>query len=81
MITMPNTFEAIIDYTKTRFDNEPKSRPHIGEAMGCWLYYTAIAEEIPMLEAALNTTIDDELIHLLKIRGTPKKGFRTLYDQ
>lgn len=63
---MPNIFEAIIDYMKTTFDNEPKSRPHIGEVMGCWLYYTAIAEEIPALEASLNTTVDDELINLLK---------------
>jgi hypothetical protein len=62
---MPNIFEAIIDYIKTTNDNEPKPRPHIGEAMGCWLYFTAIAEEIPALEASLNTTTDNELISLL----------------
>jgi hypothetical protein len=63
---MPNIFEAVIDYIKTTsFDNEPKPRPHIGEAMGCWLYYTAIAEEIPALEASLNTTTDDDLINLV----------------
>ncbi|MDQ0200794.1 DUF3231 family protein [Neobacillus ginsengisoli] len=63
---MPNVFEAVIDYIKTTIDTEPKPRPHIGEAMGCWLYYTAISEEIPALEASLNTTTDDELIKLLK---------------
>jgi hypothetical protein len=64
---MPNIFETVIDYIKTTsFDTDPKPRPHIGEAMGCWLYYTAIAEEIPALEASLNTTTDNELIRLLK---------------
>ncbi|MBH9966917.1 DUF3231 family protein [Rossellomorea oryzaecorticis] len=63
---MPNTLEALFDYLKTRFDDEPKPRPHIGEAMGCWLYYTAIAEEVPILEAALNTTTDKDLLHILK---------------
>jgi Protein of unknown function (DUF3231) len=63
---MQNIFEAGFDYLRTRFDSEPKPRPHIGEAMGCWLYYTALAEEVPVLEASLNTTTDDELINLLK---------------
>ncbi|MFJ5763143.1 DUF3231 family protein [Neobacillus sp. NPDC093182] len=64
---MPNIFEAIIDYIRTTsIDTDPKPRPHIGEAMGCWLYYTAIADEIPALETALNTTTDNELISLVK---------------
>lgn len=63
---MPNVFETVIDYIKTTVDNEPKSRPHIGEAMGCWLYYTAIAEEITVLEASLNTSTDDELLSLIR---------------
>ncbi|MEG9295478.1 DUF3231 family protein [Mangrovibacillus sp. Mu-81] len=63
---MPNTMEALFDYLKTRFDDEPKPRAHIGEAMGCWLYYTAIAEEIPILDAAMNTTTDKDLVELLK---------------
>ncbi|WP_443258027.1 DUF3231 family protein [Virgibacillus sp. L01] len=58
--------EALFDYLRTRFDTEPKPRLHIGEAMGCWLYYTAIAEEIPVLESALNTTTDDVLVELIK---------------
>lgn len=63
---MPNVFEAVIDYIKTvSIDSEPKPRPHIGEAMGCWLYYTAIAEEIAGLDASLNTTTDDDLVKLL----------------
>lgn len=63
---MPNIFEAVIDYIKTTtIDNDPKPPPHIGEAMGCWLYYTALAEEVPAVEAALNTTTDTELINLL----------------
>jgi hypothetical protein len=63
---VPNTLEALFDYLKTRFDDEPKPRPHIGEAMGFWLYYTAIAEEIPVLEAAMNTTTDKDLVKLLE---------------
>jgi hypothetical protein len=64
---LPNIFEAVIDYIRTTsIDNDPKPRPHIGEAMGCWLYYTAIAEEIPALEASLNTTTDTELLSLIK---------------
>ncbi|WP_066259326.1 DUF3231 family protein [Neobacillus drentensis] len=62
---MQNIFETAFDYLKTTFDTEPKARPHIGEAMGCWLYFTALAEEVPVLEASLNTTTDDELINLL----------------
>jgi len=65
VLSLPNKMEALLDYLKTRFDPEPKSKLHIGEAMGCWLYYTAIAEEIPVLEAALNTTTDNVLIELL----------------
>ncbi|WP_223587552.1 DUF3231 family protein [Neobacillus bataviensis] len=63
---MQNIFEAAFDYLKTTYDFEPKPRPHIGEAMGCWLYYTALAEEVPVLEASLNTTTDDDLITLIK---------------
>ncbi|MFC0273151.1 DUF3231 family protein [Metabacillus herbersteinensis] len=66
MLLLPNKIEALFDYLITRFDTEPKSRLHIGEAMGCWLYYTALAEEIPVLESALNTTTDNVLIELLK---------------
>jgi hypothetical protein len=62
---MQNIFEAVFDYLKTTYDNEPKPRPHIGEAMGCWLYYTALAEEVPVIEASLNTTTDAELINFL----------------
>lgn len=63
---MPKIFEAVLDYLKTTYDNEPKPRPHIGEAMGCWLYFSAIAEEIPMLESCINTTTDDDLLKLLR---------------
>jgi len=63
---LPNKIEALFDYLITRFDTEPRSRLHIGEAMGCWLYYTALAEEIPVLESALNTTTDNVLIELIK---------------
>ncbi|GGM23418.1 hypothetical protein GCM10011351_06500 [Paraliobacillus quinghaiensis] len=63
---MPHKIEALFDYLTTRFDTEPKTNLHIGEAMGFWLYYTALAEEIPVLEAALNTTTDNVLIGLLK---------------
>ncbi|WP_110113038.1 DUF3231 family protein [Bacillus sp. CGMCC 1.16541] len=63
---MPKKIEAVFEYLKTRFDSEPKPRLHIGEAMGCWLYYTALAEEVPVIEAALNSTTDNVLIELLK---------------
>jgi len=62
---MQNLFETAFDYLRTTFDTEPKSPPHIGEAMGCWIYFTALAEEVPVLEAALNTTTDNELIQLI----------------
>ncbi|MBD7936936.1 DUF3231 family protein [Cytobacillus sp. Sa5YUA1] len=63
---MPNAFQAVINYIKsTSVEEDPKQNPHIGEAMGCWLYYTSIAEEIPALETCLNTTTDNELIELL----------------
>lgn len=65
MLLLPNKIEALFDYLITRFDTEPKSKLHIGEAMGCWLYFTALAEEVPVLESALNTTSDNELIELL----------------
>jgi hypothetical protein len=63
---LTNIFETFVDYIKTTIDNEPKAPPHIGEAMACWLYFTALAEEVPVLEAALNTTTDDELIILVQ---------------
>ncbi|MFT8321105.1 MAG: DUF3231 family protein [Bacillus sp. (in: firmicutes)] len=63
---MPHKMEALFDYIRTRFDTEPKPRLHIGEAMGAWLYYTTIAEEIPVLETALNTTTDNVLIDMIK---------------
>lgn len=62
---MQNIFETIFDYLKTTYDNEAKPRPHIGEAMGCWLYFTALSEEVPVLEASLNTTTDTELLSLI----------------
>lgn len=62
---LPNKMEALFDYVRTRFDAEPKSPLHIGEAMGCWLYHAAIAEEIPVLEMAINTTTDNVLLALL----------------
>lgn len=63
---MANVLGNLVDYIRTTFDHEPKAPPHIGEAFGLWLYYSALAEEIPALEVALNTTTDDELISLLK---------------
>jgi hypothetical protein len=62
---MANLLGNLVDYIRTTFDNEPKSPPNIGEAYGCWIYYSALAEEIPAIEVGLNTTTDDELIQLL----------------
>lgn len=62
---MAHKIEALLDYIKTRFDSEPKPLLHIGEAMGCWTYHAAIADEIPVLEMALNTTTDNVLIKLI----------------
>ncbi len=66
VLLLPDKIEALFDYLITRFDTEPRSRLHIGEAMGCWLYFTALAEEVPILESALNTTTDNVLIELIK---------------
>lgn len=63
---MANFLEALVDHFKSTMDDEPKTPLHIGEAMGCWLYYTALAEEIPALEICLNTTTDDELMLITK---------------
>lgn len=63
---MQNIFKAAFDYLITAYDSEPKPPAHLGEAMGCWLYFTALAEEVPVIEASLNTTTDEELIDLLK---------------
>lgn len=52
--------EALFVYLKTRFDNEPNSKLHIGEAIEYWLYYTAITE------SALNTTTYNVPIELFK---------------
>ncbi|PKG24700.1 DUF3231 family protein [Niallia nealsonii] len=62
---MAHKMEAILDYFKTKFHSEPKPRLHVGEVMGCWTYHTAIAEEIPVLEMALNTTTDNVLVKLI----------------
>ncbi|WP_400243925.1 DUF3231 family protein [Niallia sp. JL1B1071] len=62
---MAHKMEAFLDYFKTRFDSEPKPLLHIGEAMGLWTYHAAIADEIPVLEMALNTTTDNVLIELI----------------
>lgn len=63
---MAHKIEVFMAYFKTRFDSEPKPRLHIGEAMGCWTYHTAIAEEIPVLEIAKNSTFDNILLELIK---------------
>ncbi|MFD2671425.1 DUF3231 family protein [Marinicrinis sediminis] len=57
--------EAIMHYLQKNEWADEKQPLHIGEAMGCWVYYTAIAEEIPALDISLNTTTDAELKELL----------------
>ncbi len=44
---MINVIETLLDYIKNSSTDDPPPRPHIGETMGCWLYFTALAEEIP----------------------------------
>jgi len=63
---MINVIETLIDYIKNSSTDDPPSRPHIGETMGCWLYFTALAEEIPALETCLNTTTNTELLKLVQ---------------
>ncbi|MBY0061878.1 DUF3231 family protein [Priestia aryabhattai] len=59
-----NVMESLLTYLKsTHNDDFPPL--HIGEAMGCWLYFTALAEEIPALETSLHTTTDKELVKLV----------------
>lgn len=78
---LAHKIEAFLDYIRTRFDSEPKPRLHIGEAMGCWTYYTAIAEEIPVLEMALNTTTDNVLIELVNEAKEIAKEQRTILEK
>lgn len=46
---MINVIETLLDYIKNSSTDDSPPRPHIGETMGCWLYFTALAEEIPAL--------------------------------
>ncbi|MDT2047041.1 DUF3231 family protein [Priestia flexa] len=60
---MIHAIEALTTYLKTI--NTNKHEPlHIGEAMGCWLYFTALTEEIPAIETSLHTTTDETLLEL-----------------
>ncbi len=63
---MTNIFENITDFIKTTVDGEDKPPLHIGEAFGCWLYLSALHEEVPGLDIALNTTKDRDLIELIQ---------------
>jgi hypothetical protein len=63
---IPNIFEAIIGTIKTSLDYESNHPLHTGEVTACWVYYTAINEFIRFEEAAMNSTIDDELMNTLK---------------
>ncbi|WP_231882773.1 DUF3231 family protein [Bacillus sp. VT 712] len=63
MIALIHTIEALTTYLKTI--NTNKHEPlHIGEAMGCWLYFTTLTEEIPAVETSLHTTTDKTLLEL-----------------
>jgi hypothetical protein len=61
-----NIFENITDFIKTTIDGEDKPPLHIGEAFGCWLYISTLHEEVPVLDIALNTTKDRDLIELIQ---------------
>ncbi|OLO27029.1 hypothetical protein BTR23_21075 [Alkalihalophilus pseudofirmus] len=64
---MPNAFEAVWNVVSKEFDNLTSSKTplHIGEAMDCWMYLTALGEFIRFEEMSLNTTIDDEVKEML----------------
>jgi hypothetical protein len=62
---MPNIFEAVVNTLKSFVDSEPKNPLHIGEANQCWFYLTSLQEALIYEQAALNTTIEDDLIQAL----------------
>ncbi|WP_431308896.1 DUF3231 family protein [Halalkalibacter flavus] len=67
MKSLSNPFEALWNIVNKEIDNtnEKNSPLHIGEAMDCWTYLTALAEFIRFEEAGLNTSTDDEVLEML----------------
>lgn len=62
---MPNYIEAIRSVFNTLVDDEPTPPLNILEASYSWLYYGLVKEAIAFEEAALNTTMDDEMKGIL----------------
>ena len=58
---MPDILQAVNNLVGSFVDDEPKPPLHIGEAMSCWTYITAIAESLTYEQIGLNMTTDPEL--------------------
>lgn len=63
---MTNIFEALKDFIVPIIDNKEKTPLHVGEVADFWMLLTMLEEGVSIYQLALNTTIDDELIHALK---------------
>ncbi|RCW46597.1 DUF3231 family protein [Paenibacillus prosopidis] len=74
---MANVIEAAIETIKKMIDDDPKGPLHVGEVMSCWIYLGGLEEAKILVEAGLNTTIDDQLKHALeedqKLGGAQRK--------
>lgn len=62
---MPNVLEALSTTMNALMEKDPDQPLHIGEAMACWVYLGSLKESVVMEQAALNTTVDEELRHIL----------------
>lgn len=63
---MPSVLEAVSTTMQQLMERDPREPVHVGEAMSCWTYYGALREAIAMAQTGLNTTMDDELRHILE---------------
>ncbi|KRE69983.1 DUF3231 family protein [Paenibacillus sp. Soil750] len=63
---MENVIEAAINTIKSIFVDEPKDPLHVGEVMSCWIYLGGLQEAKSFVQSALNTSVDNQLRHVLE---------------
>jgi hypothetical protein len=63
---MTNILEAAIGTIKSLTDEEKPQPLHVGEVMACWIYLAGLEVAKATVEAAINTTMDEELKALLE---------------
>jgi Protein of unknown function (DUF3231) len=61
-----NIFETILDGIKSITDQDENQPLHVGEVMSCWIYLEGLEIAKVSVQAALNTTTDEELLAILK---------------